>query len=164
MQAAGDLHDAIEEAGLAVAEQLSRDAVDLGTADTVLYTYSFFANGLVLLFLCLRELSVARFLLRLMSRRMLWLVSLVTGVFPYMTAGRKRPIFLVGQLLIMFLARHRLTQYLDLLRAFIGDDRILDRMSFLLAAVVFFLPLLVFGPSDGPFSTIDDEFQSRTGC
>ena len=56
MQAAGDLHDVIDEASLPIAELLSYDAVDLGAADTVLYTYSLFANGLVLLFLCLREL------------------------------------------------------------------------------------------------------------
>ena len=156
-------HDAVDKVGFPIAVDVTHDAVDLGSTNAVFDTDVFSSNSLVLFFLSGRKFATPGFLLGLLRDGIFRFVALIAGIFPDLTAGGETPVFFVSQLLVVLLAWHGFAEHLDLLGTLVADDGVLDRVAFLLTAVVVLLALGVFGARNRTFAPVNDEFQLRAG-
>jgi signal transduction histidine kinase len=163
MQATSRFHHQIIKSSPQVAKDGAHNMVNLDTTNTVLNADALAGNAGILCFLFGCQLSAFGFLLGLKGLHLLRVIALKTGILPQLAAWWKAHSVFIGHLLVMGLALPGGTERFDLAGAFITDDVVLDRVPFLLAAVVAALLVGVFGTTDRAFRAVDDELQTRTG-
>ena len=142
MQTTGCFHDHIIKTSTDVAKDITHAVVDLDPTDAMLNAYALAGNDCIVGLLLHRQFTAFGLLLGLKGLDLIRFVALKTGVFPELAAGWKAQALFIGQLRIVLLACPGRTENLDLTRAFVTDDVILDRVPFLLATGV---PLLLIG-------------------
>ena len=134
VQPAGQFHDDIVVALLGVPEHVLDGAAPLDPRDDVLDDHADARCDPVALLVLVRELAVARLLLRLVDRDIRQLVPLEASVAVKVSVvGERRPLF-VTDLLVVLLALVGRAQVLDL-PVFQPADKVV------LQGVAFFLPL-----------------------
>ena len=136
MQTTGGFHDQVIKAFSHVTENIVHDTKDFDAANAVLYPDAFFRDLPVLFFLLYAQLLSFWFFGRLVSGGVFGLIALEACVFPKFAPFWKRNILLIGQFLVVLFSFTGFTQNFDLARSFVAHHIVLDRMPFLLSAVM----------------------------
>ncbi len=153
MQPAGDFHDQVTDRGLPVADFVLDDAAPLHTAHRVLNPHFLARDALVVRFLVIGQVTSTRFLGWLLNRDVRDGKPLKPHVLIQDASRRQGVALIIDQGLVVPLARIRATQKANPTRL-INQQDILDRMAFLLPAVVLRLLVGVYGSLDGTFGPI----------
>lgn len=145
-------------------KSVRHDAATFHSADGVFDAHAHLADELVDGLLERVEFAAPRFLLRLQNGAATrWGVALKARVLEHQRVGRKDEPALVSELFVVHAAGAGWSQVDHALLTAARDQEVLFAVGFLLAAVVVFLALLVFGAADRPLGAIDGQEHPQLG-
>ncbi len=153
MQPAGNFHNQVTDRVFPVADFVLDDATALHTTHRVLDPHFLARDALVGRFLGISQVPATRFLGGLCNRDVRDGKSLKPHVLIQHTVGRQGVPFIINDRLVVPLARIRSTQEANH-TGVIDQQDILDRVAFLLAAVILHLFIGVYGSLDWTFRAI----------
>lgn len=153
VQPSGNGHHRITDDVSPVAEFVLDDAAALHAPDRVLNPHLLAGNAAVFVFLFSRQLPTTRFLGRLLDHDVDDREPLKAHILIQDASAREGVRFFINQGFIMPLTRIGGAQKADA-TAFINQENVLDRVTFLLATVILALFIRIYGSLDGSFGAI----------